>query len=145
MSPVLPRSHSNPKDLSSSHFPESTMRAPIDSPVPQVIFGNKGRTTSVLCSTTGRTYPSPSSFDDVRCNDNFRLFADAPWLDRDSLVDQALLSRYATDGCLPGDIPLRSISSRAWNDSCCSSPSDSLVSGNRTVAVVRIDLNKAVY
>lgn len=55
---------------------------------------------------TNKMYPAPAAYDDVDFSDNPGLFADAPWLDREALADAELMAKYATDGWLPGSIPL---------------------------------------
>lgn len=63
------------------------------------------RNELVLFPAMGRTFPSPSSFDDIGLETDLDQLLKAPWFHREALGEEAQLCCYAVDGLLPPNIP----------------------------------------
>ena len=90
------------------------------------------RSERVFIRAAGREFPSPDSFDFI---DNptdpgaVAVLARAPWFDWRAYREFAAISKYVTDGFLPGGLPIPALYSRVW--SSCLLASDAELRGNR--------------
>lgn len=81
----------------------------LTSPIHVKNGADKDRNNPVFSELT-----APDEFDDDRCNENVDLFCESPWIYLDALADNELVTRYAMDGLLHGDIPVSIVVSIVW-------------------------------
>ena len=125
----------------------NTAMAPVSTranPEPEITEDNPRRQTSFLASA-GKTYPAPVAYDDCGPYDDPALYGAAPWFDKTAVLDGTIVPRYASNGFLPGGIPLSAMGTESWRRQFCCYDNDLRVGHGRTVAGVRVDFAKAAY
>lgn len=83
--------------------------------------GTFDRSQSIAFPSSQIYHPPPSAYDYGSIETDARLFGEAPWFNKDSLRDEALVRRYAVDGWLPGNIPINVMFTTCWRNqfACC--------------------------
>lgn len=68
-------------------------------------------------------FPAPYLYDDADFSTDQELFGSGSWFNRDQLNNYILINRYATDGWLPGIVPVGVPQSWCWlNQFVCHDP-----------------------
>lgn len=95
---------------------------------------------------TGKDYPPPSAFDNVGWLDALSLFADAPWVQRDAVVDTELLRCYVDSrGWLPGKVPLEVTENAVWREQFCYSDAWLWVGHRRDLTSAKKEFVRQAY
>ena len=81
-----------------------------DSPVDDTLSGS-GEQGFYL---NGKNFPAPRLLKNADYTRESELFGAAPWFDRDMIDNDILIKRYATDGWLPGMVPVEAVTSWCW-------------------------------
>jgi len=104
-----------------------------------IMVEENNRDVPVVCAVTQRVYPAPSRFDNVDFLSDDELIGRAPWFDRAALEQEAIVQRYATDGWLPGGVPLDATTSWCWRNQFASFDRYFIVGYDRTLVGVRAE------
>lgn len=91
-----------------------------------------------------KTYPAPCAFDDKEPLSNVSLFARAPWFDTVALDQEGFCDQYATNGLLPGDVPLTALTSFAWRSYFSCADADLIVGRRQSLRGQRETFTKTV-
>lgn len=95
------------------------------------------RDQSIEFPSSRLTHPPPAAYDDASIENDVKLFAEAPWFNRDSLRDEGLIRRYAVDGWLPGNIPVDAVFTVCWRNQFACHRRDFRIPRGRSAADVR--------
>lgn len=95
------------------------------------------RNRSVGFPSSRLTHPPPAAYDSASIESDVKLFAEAPWFNRDSLRDEGLIRRYAVDGWLPGNIPVDAVFTACWRNQFACHRRDFRVPRGRSAIDVR--------
>ena len=88
----------------------------------------------------GKTFPAPKDFDGATPDSDRSLYGRAPWFDREVIMSEeelALMMRYASDGMLPGSIPVEALRKFAWRSQFSAADADLRVRGENGLEAAR--------